>query len=352
MPRRRNNPADLWLPSRVYRGRKSYEFHPKSGGSVRLHPIRRDQQGNLVETDQVKRAVIQAKLKAESSFIQREDIDWLFDLYTKSPQFAKLAFKTRQEDEIRLRRLRLVFGSMLPRKVTSGHIRQYMDTVGETAPASANRDHGFLSRVYSWAKERNIVNDNPTRDVKKFEEKPRDRYVEDWEYDLLYQIALTTSYPWIAPMMEFAYLCRMRSQEIRSLATDRHLLPEGIFVERGKGSANEITLWSERLKDAVSLAEKLLGKGSQTENIPLFPARSGGFIGKSAFSSAWRRVRAKAMEEGMVLNGDLVILKESFNFHDLKAKGVTDHETKASGHKSKKMQAIYDRKPTMTKATR
>lgn len=352
MPRRRKNPADFWLPSRVYRGQKSYEYHPRTGGSVRLYPITRDTQGNLIETDKIKLAVIQAKLKAESSLIQREDIDWLFGLYTKSPQFSKLAIKTRQEDEIRLRRLRLVFGSMLPRKVTSGHIRQYMDTVGETAPASANRDHGFLSRVYSWAKERNIVNDNPARDVKKFVETPRDRYVEDWEYDLVYQIALTTSYPWIAPMMEFAYLCRMRSQEIRSLATDKHLLPEGIFVERGKGSANEITLWSERLRDAVSLAEKLLGQGSQTENIPLFPARSGGVISKSGFSSAWRRVRSKAMEEGLAIDGKRVTLTESFNFHDLKAKGVTDHETKASGHKNRKMQAIYDRKPTMTKATR
>lgn len=352
MPRRRKNPADSWLPSRVYRAQKSYAYHPRTGGSVRLYPITRDAQGNLIETDKIKLAVIQAKLKAESNLLKREDVNWLFDLYVKSPQFAKLAFKTREEDEIRLRRLRLVFGEMMPGKVTSGHIRQYMDTVGETAPASANRDHGFLSRVYSWAKERNIVSDNPARDVKKFVETPRDRYVEDWEYDLVYQVALRTSYPWIAPMMEFAYLCRMRSQEIRHLTTDQHMLPEGIFVERGKGSSNEITLWSDRLKNAVRLAEQHLGKGKQHENIPLFPARSGGFISKSGFSSAWRRVRAKAMEEGLVIDGKRVTLTESFNFHDLKAKGVTDHETKASGHKTKKMQAIYDRKPTMTKATR
>ncbi|WP_221794596.1 site-specific integrase [Oceanobacter mangrovi] len=279
-------------------------------------------------------------------------MNWLFDNYSKSIQFARLSFQTKQGDEIRLRRIRLVFGAMLPSKVTSGHVRQYMDKIGETAPVSANRDHGFLSRVFSWAKERNIVKDNPVRDVKKFPESPRDRYVEDWEYDLVYRVALTTAYPWIAPMMEIAYLCRMRSQEIRHLATDRHLLPEGIFVERGKGSSNEITLWSERLEKAVKLAEELLGKAKQTENAPLFPARSGGFISKTAFSSAWRRVREKATTEGIMIDGVQTVLTHRFNFHDLKAKGVTDHETKASGHKTKKMQAIYDRKPAQTKATR
>lgn len=37
-------------------------------------------------------------------------------------------------------------------------------------------------------------------------------------------------------------------------------------------------------------------------------------------------------------------LKESFTLHDLKAKGVSDHDKKASGHKTKKMHAVYDRK--------
>lgn len=27
---------DAWLPSRVYRGKSAYEWHPKSGGCVRL----------------------------------------------------------------------------------------------------------------------------------------------------------------------------------------------------------------------------------------------------------------------------------------------------------------------------
>lgn len=352
-PRRRKNPADLWLPERVYRGKTSYEYRTRLGKTIRLARIQRDKSGALLETDQIKRAVIQAKTAADTNLIQREDMNWLFGLYTDSLQFRQLAVKTQKDDLLRLKRLTAVFGAMMPNKVTSGHIRQYMDKLGAQKPVSANRDHGFLSRVFSWAKERNYVRDNPVRDVKKFKEQPRDRYIEDWEYWLVYEVALRSSYPWVAPMMEIAYLCRMRSQEVRSVLEDRHLLEDGLFVERGKGSANEITQWSERLKKAVSDARDFCRKGpTRTEDRPLFKAKSGGVIPKTAFDSAWRRVRSIAMTDGLEIDGQIVKLLDSFNFHDIKAKGITDHELKASGHRNKKMLAVYDRKPEIVKATR
>ena len=45
-------------------------------------------------------------------------------------------------------------------------------------------------------------------------------------------------------------------------------------------------------------------------------------------------------------------LKERFTYHDVKAKGVSDHAKKAGGHKSKKMAAVYDRKPDVMEPTR
>ena len=34
---------------------------------------------------------------------------------------------------------------------------------------------------------------------------------------------------------------------------------------------------------------------------------------------------------------------EHFTFHDIKAKGITDHPDKEGGHKSPKMRVVYDR---------
>ena len=46
-------------------------------------------------------------------------------------------------------------------------------------------------------------------------------------------------------------------------------------------------------------------------------------------------MREKLVADGVVKKGDM------FTFHDLKARGVTDHPKKHSGHKSK-IALIYD----------
>lgn len=353
MARRRSSYKDQWLPSRVYRGKSAYEYHPKGGGAIRLLELLKDHQGNFIETDQIKHAVISAKIQAEADLVSREDMNWLIDMHFGSVQFKELSETTKKNDLIKINRIKEVFGRMLPPDVTSGHIRMYMDQVGESSKSSANRDHGLLSRIFNWAKERNLVRENPTHGVKKFTEKPRDRYVEDWEYWLVYEAALQSSYPWIAPQMEIAYLCRMRSNEVRSILIDKHLQDDGIFVQRGKGSKNEITAWSDRLRKAVEDADKLSPNAPmRIKDRPLFYNKTGGPVSDSSFKSAWRRVRSSAMESGVVIDGITVKLKESFNFHDLKAKGITDHETKHGGHRSKKMEAVYDRKPEIIKSTR
>ena len=69
----------------------------------------------------------------------------------------------------------------------------------------------------------------------------------------------------------------------------------------------------------------------------------GNAIKKSSFDSARQRLMQKAKARG---------LSESFTFHDLKAKGVSDHSQKASGHRSEKMKRVYDRVPGIVVATR
>ena len=54
----------------------------------------------------------------------------------------------------------------------------------------------------------------------------------------------------------------------------------------------------------------------------------------------------------MEIDGVQALLKETFTFHDIKAKGIIDNETKEGGHRSKKMEVVYDRKPSIIKAPR
>jgi hypothetical protein len=64
-----------------------------------------------------------------------------------------------------------------------------MDKLGDRVESTANRCHTVLSTVFGWGYERNIVTVNPVLGIKKHKEKPRSRYIEDWEFDLVYKIA-------------------------------------------------------------------------------------------------------------------------------------------------------------------
>jgi hypothetical protein len=60
----------------------------------------------------------------------------------------------------------------------------------------------------------------------------------------------------------------------------------------------------------------------------------------------------KAIELGISVDGNPIKLIDPFNFHDLKAKGVSDHTEHHSGHKTEKARQIYIRKLQQVDATR
>lgn len=339
MPRKRSNPEDGWLPQRVYRGKSSYEYRSKSGECFSLRPLPKDG----IETGMIKSDVWDAYKKALHTPTQVDDMNRLIDEFHKSAQFCQLSVNTQKDYTHYSKRIRRVFGHMMPDTIKAPHIRQFMDAMAAKGIiVQANRHHSYLSVLFGWGIERAWCTENPAKQVRKFREEPRDRYIEDWEYDLVLNIARQSSYPYLAPMMELAYLCRARSIEVRDFA-ERHVTDEGIILFRTKNSLGEVTGWSDRLRKAVKEARSLFPNAPVSTDRPLIHDKTGRAIAKEAFKSSWGRIMNKAMEEG---------LKERFTFHDIKAKGVTDHETHASGHKTKKMLKVYNRKPDLVKPTK
>lgn len=165
---------------------------------------------------------------------------------------------------------------------------------------------------------------------------PRMRYIDDWEFDLVKQLATV---PYLPLFMEIAYLCRARFNEIADMQTDQ-VRDNGVFLKRSKGSNNELTLWSPRLKATIDAARAL---NANVTSRYLIHDKHGAKILYPAFRSAWRRLIHRALASG---------LSDRFTFHDIKAKGVSDHKSKASGHKFAAMQAVYDRKVREIKSTR
>lgn len=287
------------------------------------------------------RSKIYEKIEQHSS-ADHNTLKWLLLAYLGSPQYKEKSFATQVE----YRRFAKNFineplkgnkrlGDIDLIKITPQFIRHYLDK--KESKISANRHIQFLKAVFNWGRERYAhIKDNPCLGVKLNKQSPRTRYIQDWEFELVRDISTS---PYIPIFMEFAYLCRARFSEVADFKRS-DIIEQGILLRRKKGSKDEITLWSPRLESVVEKAKNL--NRTRFSHF-LIHDKDGLPIKYGAFSSAWRRTMDKAFKNG---------LKESFTFHDIKAKGVSDHEDKASGHRSMRMLDVYDRKTDEIKSTR
>jgi len=282
-----------------------------------------------------------------------DTMSWLINSYLKSDQFKGLAANTQKVYQTYANTILMMpmkngstFGQVAFDSITPGIIRKYLDK--REAKILANREVEFMSSVFGWGFERDICKNNPCKGVRRNPQPPRTRYIEDWEYELVFNLALEGNTKYIAAMMEIAYLCRARRIEIseRNRGIDYGIKmnqideDRGVYIHREKGSLPEWTLWSDRLRDAIKLCKSI---NRDVLSPFLIHDKQGQPIQDRAFSSAWQRLMKKALQLG---------LEEKFTFHDIKAKGVSDHKNHESGHKSERAKAVYLRKTKETDSTR
>lgn len=278
---------------------------------------------------------------------QRNTLAWLFNEFIGSPHFQTLAASTRKMYcrnartivETRLKGGR-TFGETPLKSLTPGVFRRYMDNRSTHAYVQANRELSFIKSAFAWAYERDLIGTNPAAKVRKNKERPRENYVEDAEYMFMRDRAS----PPIYAAMELAYLCRARISEVLKFDRDM-ILDEGLLLERGKGSKTQLIGWTPRLREAIRQGR--VGRdGNPKLSRYIISRNDGSPMTYEGFKSAWSRLKRKCKNDGLTI---------TFTYHDLKAKGVSDFEGdkhRASGHKSPRMTAIYDRKVETVPATK
>lgn len=223
---------------------------------------------------------------------------------------------------------------------TPGAVRSYVDRRAEDSRSRANHELRYLRRLFSWAYERDLMTTNPGRGVKTLKEEPRQRYVKDGEYAAFLEFA-GPRYPYLVPVAELAYLCRLRLSEVCDLKRE-DIREEGLFGARRKGSKDALTGWTPRLRAAVDCALRLHG---DIASLFIIPGATRGRMSESTIQTAWHR----SMTDWVALGN------ERFTLHDMKRKGVSDAEgdkLAASGHRSAAMLRVYDVLPATAPATR
>jgi hypothetical protein len=253
--------------------------------------------------------------------------------FFNSADFRDLGSETRSDYRKYSKRLLPVFGHYRVNQIKPASIRVYLDNRGLSSRVQANREKAFLSRSFRWGYERGLCKTNPCKGVKQFTEMPRERYVEDWEYWLVYRHAQCH----VKVAMEISYLCAAREMDVLNLTYDQ-LRYEGIFIRQGKTGKKQIKMWSFRLCSAALAAHHNLK--APTNFVICQP--NGKPYTRRGFYGGFAKARKIARE----ISGQ----KLDFTFHDLKAKGISDFEGSIkdkqifSGHKTERQVAVYDRK--------
>ncbi len=265
--------------------------------------------------------------------------------------------RTRVENTRAIRNLRVVFGGAALTWIRPQHIYQYADKRKKT-PVAANRAIDVLSHAFTKAVQWGYIDRHPFKGEVRLEgEKPRDRYIEDWE--LIEVLALGSKRKKGSVLMLQAYirlklLTGMRRGDLLRLKVADLKNPDGMHVTphktEGSTGKSQIYEWSPELEAAVATAKAV----RPVDISPwLFCTRKGEcYINEekgtaSGWDSVWQRFMERVEKETTITT--------RFTEHDLRAKCASDAETLEHARAllahadSRVTDRIYRRKPERVK---
>lgn len=322
MPRARKQ-CDKWMPDRVYRHPRGYVMIPRGTKKTVVVAKHGASRAEVIQ--------LAKKVRAE---LDRFTVSKLFDLYFSSLQFSDLAPRTKADRLAESKNIKAAFGSFDPDSVKAQSVRRYMDQRGAKSRVQANHELACLSVVYSWGYERGLVAENPCRGIKRFKNRPRDRYITDLEYQ-----AITDCAPrFLVAAMEISYLCAARVGDVLAMRLDQ-ITDDGVYIKQKKTGKKQIKAWSPRLREAVSASSGMLVAGAGSTFVVCH--QNGEQVTYRQLNAAWRLATSGAGISGCT-------------FHDIKAKGISDYDGTASekqafsGHRTLAQVEVYDRKVRVT----
>lgn len=202
------------------------------------------------------------------------------------------------------------FGHMAPGELTTAECAQWLRMEKlRGAGSQANKKMACLSSAYQFALGTGLAELNPCRGIRRNKTRSRDRYVRDDEYLLYFDAAPDH----LQDLLAGIYLMELRPGEARELRKDT-ITPKGVHIEQSKTGKLKVIEWSPALQFFLTRAT------NRTPGSPfVFTNSIGEKWTETAMHSALATVR-ETLPEG----------SPRWTFHDIRAKGESDH--KEGGH--------------------
>lgn len=265
---------------------------------------------------------------------------------------------TQAHNRTAIKPLRAVFANVGLLELKPRHVYQYIEK--RTAKTSARREVEILSHAFTKAVEWGYIDRHPFKgQIRLTGERPRTRYVEDWE--IIECLSLTPrreagSVKAVQAYMRIKLLTGIRRGDLLRLKISDlkedgiHLMPHKTQNSTGKRLIIE---WSSELQEAVETAKSVrpmrfssflfcnrLGESYYDED----SGRAGGW------DSIWRGFMSRVLNETKV--------QERFTEHDLRAKCASDastleHARALLSHADSRLtDRVYRRKPELIRPLR
>ncbi len=250
--------------------------------------------------------------------------------------------KTARENQYQLNKLLEFFGGANPApldEIQAQHINIYFKW-RKNAPVAANREIALFSHIWTLcgpAEWGYTDRPNPAKGIKRHTEKPRDTYIEDYLYQILYECAD----PDTRDIMDTAYMIGQRPADVLKIQT--HHIRDGILsVKQNKTQA--------QLRFTVSGSLKaIIDKRIKPTSPYLFSNKRGQTLTVNAMGKRFAKIRRAAIAKHPELEEEL----KQCQFRDLRAKSGTDKYLSADsletaqqqlGHTDTKMTKRYIRR--------
>jgi hypothetical protein len=230
-----------------------------------------------------------------------------------------LAPRTQSDYRIYTRtRLVPAFGDLAPDEVETYEVAAYLEArKGAGAGALANKEIACLSSAFEYGLRKGNCRANPCRGVRRNKTRARTRYVRDDEF-LLY---FDRSPDYLQDLLAGIYLMELRPGEARELRRTA-ITPKGVHIEQSKTDKLKVIEWAPALQFFLTRATS-----RHPEQPFVFTNSRGEKWTETAMHSALATVR-EGLPEG----------SPRWTFHDLRAKGESDHSDGGHG-----LLALYKR---------
>jgi integrase len=291
--------------------------------------------------------------------------DWLL---AKLPKYA---LKTREEYRRMATFIKSEFGPQwLIDDVRPADIAKFLDKHFETKPNTSNKYKALFSMIFAHAVRNGLRDANPATEVKGAEEKGRDRYITDAEFDAVRAAVMTgldgkptASGAVIVCLIDLAYQTAQRIGDLLALNW-QDVSDEGIYFHPSKTvNSSGVRLLIQMTPDLRATLDA--AKAGKVKAIgPVICTQDGARYTYSGAQTAWKRAckrariwyEAKAAEANSPTDPRYLV---GMHFHDLRAKALTDKgrlegadaAQALAGHTTAEMTAHYTKSREVERVT-